>query len=129
MFCSKASRSSTKAGVVSSRKPPGFPISLALGPAGWCISSTDPTLTMSTLLPISVMVRNVAGTSLVGSKRELVRWRITVLISSDFAVVFFCCFVQFEMAIARRRSESLTQRMHFLRGQRLEAACNFHVLL
>jgi hypothetical protein len=40
MFRSKASKSRTKAGVVSSRRPPGFPISLALGPASRCETSS-----------------------------------------------------------------------------------------
>ena len=52
-----------------------------------------------------------------------------MLLSPNSSVVFFCCFVQLEMAITRRRSASLTERMHRLRRQRFEAARNFHVLM
>ena len=41
------------------------------------------------------------------SDRELFRRRITMLLSPNPAVVFFCCFKQLEMAITRRRSASL----------------------
>src|ERR1700679_2697106 len=67
--------------------------------------------------------------SLVDSKRELFRRRIAMLLSANSTVVFFCCFVQLEMAITRRRSASLAERMHRLRRQRFEAARNFHVLM
>jgi hypothetical protein len=39
-----------------------------------------------------------------------------MLLSPNFAVVFFCCFEQFEMAITRRRSASLTERLHLLQA-------------
>ena len=62
------------------------------------------------------------------SDRELFRRRIAMLLSPNPAVVFFCCFEQLEMAITRRRSASLPERLHLLRGHRLEAARNSHVL-
>jgi hypothetical protein len=51
----------------------------------------------------------------VRSERELFRRRITMLLSPNSTVVFLCCFEQLEMAIARRRSASLTERLHLLR--------------
>ena len=52
-----------------------------------------------------------------------------MLLSPNASVVFFCCFEQLEMAITRRRSASLTERLHLLRRHRFEAACNSHVLV
>jgi hypothetical protein len=50
-----------------------------------------------------------------GSERELFRRRIAMLLSPNSTVVFLCCFEQLEMAITRRRSASLTERLHLLR--------------
>ena len=63
-----------------------------------------------------------------GSQWELLRRRITMLLSPNPAVVFFCCFEQLEMAITRTRPASLPERLHLLRGHRLEAARNSDVL-
>src|SRR5580698_301278 len=52
-----------------------------------------------------------------------------MLLSPDSPVVFFCCFEQLEMAITRRRSASLTERLHLLRRHRFESARNSHVLV
>ena len=52
-----------------------------------------------------------------------------MLLSPNFPVVFFCCFEQLEMAITRRRSASLAERLHRLRRHRFEAARNSHVLM
>src|SRR5580693_8926317 len=52
-----------------------------------------------------------------------------MLLSPNSSVVFFCCFEQLEMAITRRRSASLTERLHLLRRHRFEAARNCHVLV
>ena len=52
-----------------------------------------------------------------------------MLLSPNSSVVFFCCFEQLEMAITRRRSASLTERLHLLRRHRFEAARNSHVLV
>src|SRR5580704_1465157 len=51
-----------------------------------------------------------------------------MLLSPNFSVVSFCCLEQFEMAITRRRSASLTERLHLLRRHRFEAARNCQVL-
>src|ERR1700721_1276990 len=51
-----------------------------------------------------------------------------MLLSPNSAVVFFGCFEQLEMAISRRRSASLTERLHFLRRHRFEAPRYSHVL-
>src|ERR1700728_4572092 len=52
-----------------------------------------------------------------------------MLLSPNFAIVFFCGFEQLEMAITRSRSASLTERLHVLRRHRFEAARNSHVLV
>src|ERR1700723_3955056 len=52
-----------------------------------------------------------------------------MLLSPNASVVFFCCFEQLEMAITRRKSASLTERLHLLRRHRFEAARNSHVLV
>src|SRR5271165_4903767 len=52
-----------------------------------------------------------------------------MLLSPNTTVVFFGCFEQLEMAITRRRSASLTKRLHFLMRHRFETACNSHVLV
>jgi hypothetical protein len=52
-----------------------------------------------------------------------------MLLSPNYSVVFFCRFEQLEMAITRRRSASLTERLHLLRRHRFEAARNSHVLV
>src|SRR5271156_909732 len=62
------------------------------------------------------------------SDRELLRWRITMLFAPNPAVIFFCCLEQLEMAITRRRSASLPERLHLLRRHRMEAARNSNVL-
>src|ERR1700722_5468341 len=51
-----------------------------------------------------------------------------MLLSPNPAVVFFRCFEQFEMAITRRRSASLTERLHFFRRHWVEPARDSHVL-
>src|ERR1017187_5726436 len=62
------------------------------------------------------------------SQWQLFRRWIAMLLSPNSTVVFFCCFEQLEMAITRRRSASLTERLHLLRRHRLEAARNSRVL-
>src|ERR1700747_583601 len=52
-----------------------------------------------------------------------------MLLSPNSSVVFFCCLEQLEMAITRRRSASLTERLHLLRRHRFEAARNSYVLV
>src|SRR6202795_521552 len=52
-----------------------------------------------------------------------------MLLSPNSSVVFFCGFEQLEMAITRRRSASLTERVHLLRRHRFEAARNSDVLV
>jgi len=52
-----------------------------------------------------------------------------MLFSPNASVVFFCGFEQFEMAVTRSRSASLTERLHLLRRHRFEAARNSHVLV
>jgi hypothetical protein len=52
IFCSKAYTSSTRAGVVTSRKPPGLSMSLALDPVSQRGSSTEWAIAMPTLLQI-----------------------------------------------------------------------------
>src|ERR1700761_7759753 len=51
-----------------------------------------------------------------------------MVLSPNPAVVFFRCFEQFEMAITRRRSASLTERLHLFRRHWNEPARNSHVL-
>src|SRR3984957_17321440 len=51
-----------------------------------------------------------------------------MLLTPNPAVVFFRCFEQFEMAITRRRSASLTERLHLFRRHRIEPARDSHVL-
>ena len=52
-----------------------------------------------------------------------------MLLSPNTTVVLFGCFEQLEMAITRRRSASLTERLHLLRRHRFETARNSHVLM
>src|ERR1700690_2311879 len=52
-----------------------------------------------------------------------------MLFSPNASVVFFCGFEQFEMAVTRSRSASLTERLHLLRRHRFEAARTSHVLV
>ena len=52
-----------------------------------------------------------------------------MLLSPNTTVVLFGCFEQLEMAITRRGSASLTERLHLLRRHRLEVARNSHVLM
>src|ERR1700735_2187114 len=52
-----------------------------------------------------------------------------MLLPPNFTVIFLCGFEQLEMAITRRRSASLTERLHLLRRHRFEAARNSHVLV
>jgi hypothetical protein len=52
-----------------------------------------------------------------------------MLLSPNFSVISFCRFEQFEMAITRCRSASLTERLHLLRRHGFEAARNSYVLV
>jgi len=52
-----------------------------------------------------------------------------MLFSPNFSVVFFGCFEQLKMAITRRRSASLAERLHLLRRHRFEAVRNSHILV
>src|SRR5580704_7947689 len=78
---------------------------------------------------LSAYPKELAGGSPdAGSKRELFRRRIAMLLSANPTVVFFGCFEQLEMTISGRRSASLTERLHLLRRHRFETARNSHVL-
>ena len=55
-------------------------------------------------------------------KRQLFRRRITVLLTAHPAVVFLGRFVELEVAVRGKGLAALTERLHFLRRHRLEAA-------
>src|SRR5271156_5861143 len=52
-----------------------------------------------------------------------------MLLSPNPAVVFFRCLEQFEMAITRRRSAPLTERLHLFGRHWIEPARDSHVLV
>jgi len=63
-----------------------------------------------------------------GSKRELFRRRITVLLAAHPAVVLLGRFVQLEVPVRGKGPAALAERMHFLGRHRLEAARDCQIL-